>query len=128
MISIFFDTSVVVAHLRRRLNAFAHAGGDANVFISTTVLGELWHGFQKSSKSEKTKEALTKFLSQTAVLHPDESTAKHYGNLAAHLEHLGQKIPTNDIWIASIALEYGLPIATQDPHFQRVNGLDVFLW
>ena len=34
----------------------------------------------------------------------------------------------NDIWIAAVALEHGLPLATRDPHFSLVSGLTTLLW
>jgi predicted nucleic acid-binding protein len=34
-------------------------------------------------------------------------------------------IPVNDIWIAAIALETGLPVLARDEHFSRVRGLSV---
>ncbi len=44
------------------------------------------------------------------------------------LEAKGQPIPDNDLWIAAIALEYRLPLASRDQHFQRVPKLSVWAW
>jgi tRNA(fMet)-specific endonuclease VapC len=44
------------------------------------------------------------------------------------LEAKGQIIPENDIWIAAVALECDMPLATRDAHFQRVEGLTVIQW
>ncbi|MEO5958497.1 MAG: PIN domain-containing protein [Opitutaceae bacterium] len=40
----------------------------------------------------------------------------------------GTPIPENDLWIAAVALEHGLPVATRDIHFARVPGLTVLDW
>jgi predicted nucleic acid-binding protein len=88
----------------------------------------LWHGIRKSTAPEKGEALLALFLGQVGVLHPDEGTAEIYGTIAASLERKGAKIPVNDIWIAAAALECGLPLATSDSHFQRVDGLQVLLW
>lgn len=32
-------------------------------------------------------------------------------------------IPTNDIWVAALALEHDLPLYALDEHFERVAGL-----
>jgi tRNA(fMet)-specific endonuclease VapC len=37
-------------------------------------------------------------------------------------------IPENDIWIAAVALECDMPLATLDAHFRRVEGLTVIQW
>ena len=128
MSDVFFDTSVVVAHMRGRYDSLERAGRQNTVFISATVLGELWHGIRKSASPDQGKALLGLFTRQVGVLHPDEGTAEIYGGIAASLERKGTKIPVNDIWIAAAALECGLPLATSDAHFQRVDGLQVLLW
>jgi predicted nucleic acid-binding protein len=35
----------------------------------------------------------------------------------------GTPIPTNDIWIAALAMQHGLPLYTRDAHFSSVAGL-----
>jgi predicted nucleic acid-binding protein len=62
------------------------------------------------------------------VLLPDESTPELYGRISAQLAQAGTSIPQNDIWIAAIALQSDLPMATADRHFQHVIGLTVLLW
>jgi predicted nucleic acid-binding protein len=37
----------------------------------------------------------------------------------------GVKIPVNDVWIAALAVESGLPLLARDEHFSRVSGLTV---
>jgi hypothetical protein len=56
------------------------------------------------------------------------ATAAHYGRLKALLARAGTPIPENDLWIASLALERGWPLATRDAHFGRVPGLVVHDW
>ena len=34
----------------------------------------------------------------------------------------------NDIWIAALARQTGLPVATTDDHFDRVTNLAVLKW
>lgn len=128
MSDVLLDTCVVIAHLRRRTNALQHVEKGGMAFITNTVLGELWHGICKSGRPENAVADLGNFLEHVGVLQSDGRTAEIYGEIASGLERAGRRIPTNDIWIAAIALECGLPIATQDPHFLRVDGLEVLLW
>ncbi len=46
----------------------------------------------------------------------------------AHIEARGITIPDNDLWIAAIALEYKLIVATRDKHFDYIEGLKVERW
>jgi tRNA(fMet)-specific endonuclease VapC len=44
------------------------------------------------------------------------------------LRQAGTPIPENDIWIAALAMEYGLPILSDDRHFDRVNQVRRIAW
>ena len=52
-----------------------------------------------------------------------EDTAEQYSSVQHHLRKKGTPIPTNDIWIAAVSLQHGLPIYTMDKHFKQVDGL-----
>ena len=62
------------------------------------------------------------------VLLPDELTAEVYGQIKAELAQAGTPIPDNDLWIAALAREYQLPLATKDRHFALVPGLSTLAW
>jgi tRNA(fMet)-specific endonuclease VapC len=68
------------------------------------------------------------FLQIAALLYPDAGTAESYARIAVALEARGEAIPENDIWIAAVALECDMPLATRDAHFSRVDGLTVIEW
>jgi predicted nucleic acid-binding protein len=52
----------------------------------------------------------------------DKETSVFYGQIAAGLARAGTPIPQNDIWIAALARQSGLPVATTDDHFDRVTN------
>ena len=45
------------------------------------------------------------------------------GTIKLQLKQLGRPLPQNDIWIAAIAKQHHLTLATRDKHFQVVAGL-----
>jgi predicted nucleic acid-binding protein len=57
------------------------------------------------------------------VLGIDEDTAEFYATILDGLRRKGNPIPTNDIWIASVAFQYGFPLFTKDRHFEQIPGL-----
>ncbi|QDU57906.1 PIN domain-containing protein [Aeoliella mucimassa] len=57
------------------------------------------------------------------LLLADESTTHYYSDLFVALRKLGKQIPTNDLWIAALALQHDLLLYTRDVHFQSVPGL-----
>jgi len=63
-----------------------------------------------------------------ALLNPDSATAERYAQIAVTLEREGQPIPENDLWIAAVALELDMPLATSDAHFDRIASLTVLKW
>jgi tRNA(fMet)-specific endonuclease VapC len=59
------------------------------------------------------------------VLGATVQTAEVYARIRFELKQAGRPIPENDIWIAAICLEHGLPLATHDQHFAAIANLQV---
>jgi predicted nucleic acid-binding protein len=95
------------------------------LWLPLIVLGELYAGFELGDRKEQNEEQLGEFLDQSyaGVLYPDEGTAHRYGEVFALLRRRGTPIPTNDMWIAALALQHDLTLDTRDVHFERVPGL-----
>ena len=93
--------------------------------ISTISIGELFSGFKGGSREEKSREELNLFLdSPRVVVHPiDEETADFYASILNNLKRAGTPIPTNDIWIASVAFQHGYKLFSKDKHYKFIPGL-----
>lgn len=127
--SVLLDTTIVVDHLRNKNPAIAQRFKEAaTLYIPLTALGELLYGVYNSDFQAKGLNQVEEFLKICAVLSPDERTAHHYGRIKADLKRKGKPIPQNDIWIAAVAVEHNLPLATRDQHFSLVPGLTVLQW
>jgi predicted nucleic acid-binding protein len=48
------------------------------------------------------------------ILWPDEQTTHHYARLFLQLRKQGTPIPTNDIWIAALAVQHDLVLFSRD--------------
>lgn len=125
---ILLDTSAVIAHLRGRIDIFSLITPDEPLFLPLVALGELYKGVEKSAHPEKNRALVDEFVELTALLFPDVATAESYAKAAVALEAKGEMIPENDLWIAAVALECELPLATRDGHFRRVENLTVIAW
>ena len=126
--NVVLDTSVVVAHLRNRIDLFSATVTAEFLFLPVVALGELYKGAEKSNRPPQQHSLIEALVEKFELLSPDSATARQYARLAAKLEQLGQPIPENDLWIAASALEGNLPLATRDAHFARVPGLTVLRW
>lgn len=95
------------------------------ICISPIVIGELMAGFEGSSKAKQNKIELQKFLeSSRVIVYPITLDTSHFFSQIFHaLKSKGKPIPTNDMWIASQALEHGCVICTHDKHFSFIEGL-----
>ena len=93
--------------------------------ISSVSIGELLSGFKGRKREQENRSELAEFLDSPRVrLYPvDENTAEFYAEILDELRKNGTPIPTNDIWIASVAFQCGLPLFSKDRHFRQVRGL-----
>jgi tRNA(fMet)-specific endonuclease VapC len=97
-------------------------------FVPTVVLGELFFGAYKSGTVKKNIRRIQEFIAGAAVLVCDEPTADQYGQVKNLLRAKGRPIPENDVWIAALARQHGLTLATRDEHFSAVDGLILERW
>lgn len=98
------------------------------IFLPSIVLGELYTGVNRVSNKTKHLKILTNFLQLCKVVNIDSTTAKYYGENMAALHKKGKPIPTNDVWIASIAIQNNFTLITNDKHFREVPNLKVINW
>jgi tRNA(fMet)-specific endonuclease VapC len=127
-IDYLLDTSVLIEILDQNAAMQPHLATANDLYISAVALGELFYGAQNSTNPAK-GTAEVDALSQTmGLLIVDGITARAYGAIKRELRIKGQMIPDNDIWIAAIARQYALTLATRDAHFNRVAGLQIETW
>lgn len=93
--------------------------------ISSISIGELLSGFRGGTRERENRRELEEFLDspRVRIYSVDEETAEFYAEILNELRLQGTPIPTNDIWIASVALQKGLPLYSKDRHFREVKGL-----
>jgi tRNA(fMet)-specific endonuclease VapC len=91
------------------------------------VLGELRAGFRLGSLAERNEADLRRFLAHpaVAVLDVDDEAATHYAELVVDLRRAGRPLPTNDVWIAALALREGATVLTYDARFDVMRRVGV---
>lgn len=95
------------------------------IALSPIVLGELIAGFDGGNKAKQNKLELHDFLSSSRIIiYPITMDTSHFfSQIYCSLKAKGKPIPTNDMWIASQALEHGCVVCTHDKHFGFIEGL-----
>ena len=93
------------------------------LYMPVIVIGEYRYGLLGSSKRIETEKWFSAFISTTLVLDINRRTALYYAEIFRALKRARKPIPTNDVWIASLAIEHDLPLLTRDVHFDLVPHL-----
>lgn len=122
---VLFDTNAYVSFKRNEtaiLEIIQHA---ELIGISPIVIGELVSGFDGGNKAKQNKIELQQFLeSSRIIVYPITLDTSHFfSQIYCSLKSKGKPIPTNDMWIASQALEHGCVVCTHDKHFSYIEGL-----
>jgi predicted nucleic acid-binding protein len=126
-IKVMLDTSAYSAFLRGNPEVKQALQEADEIYLNPVVLGELSAGFARGGREKKNREILREFLAspRTQVTVIDEETAERYTAIITYLWSKGTPIPTNDLWIAATAMQYGLKLITTDSHYRNVPQIIV---
>lgn len=122
------DTNIVSAYLKGDVSVERKMNQPASVFIPVIVIGELSFGAALSDNNTKYLADINKLKAVYRIILADIDTCTYYGSIKASLRKKGKPIPENDIWIAAIAMQHNLTVATRDKHFAEVDGLSIEEW
>lgn len=122
---LLIDTNIYSHALRGDQEVVATLRRAERIALCSISIGELISGFRGGKRERENRYELAEFLDASRVdLHPvDEGTAEFYAAILDQLRRLGQPIPTNDIWIAAVAMQHGLTLYSRDAHFQKIQSL-----
>lgn len=121
------DTNAYTAFKRGNADALEITQRSPQLALPIIVVGELLAGFAAGQREKQNKQELEQFLASPRVtlLAIDKKTTEFYASIYASLRAKGQPIPTNDLWIAALALQHNAPLFSFDAHFQSITGLTV---
>jgi tRNA(fMet)-specific endonuclease VapC len=95
------------------------------IAFSVISIGEILTGFKIWNNEKKYFNELDQFLysPRLIIYNIDTETSEFYAKIYNELRSAGNPIPTNDMWIAALALQHGIKLLTNDKHFAKVAGL-----
>lgn len=127
--SIMLDTSAYSEFKRGDVDVIRIVRMAERIFIPTIVYGELLAGFEMGARAKENKESLREFLSsvRVEVVSMGSVTAERYEHIFRYLRLQGSSVPTNNLWIAASAMEYGATLVTFDAHFGKIPQVVVDL-
>jgi len=122
------DTNIIIALFAQEEKVLARIKKAKKIFIPNIAIGELHYGARKSTRTDENLTRINQLLAQSTILSSDDESAYWYGIIKDQLRRAGNPIPENDIWIAAIAIQRNLILATRDKHFKAVEGLGIEMW
>lgn len=128
MKQLLIDTNIYVAFKRNDSKIIELLQQADSIAVNTVVLGELLAGFKGGIRETSNRKELDQFLDSTRVelLVLDETSADFFALVFNNLKQIGKPVPTNDIWIAASAMQYGRTLVTLDSHFSYIAGLSLY--
>lgn len=125
---VLLDANVAIALLDGQPTVEQAISEAGEVFLSSTVVGELFYGSLSSRRKDENLARLRSFVESIVTLPSDRDTAFIYGEIKSALRAKGRPIPDNDLWIAAIAKQHDLTLITRDKHFSEIVDLEVQSW
>lgn len=125
------DTDICVYLLNGNpiLKKKVHEIGVYSLALSNTVLAELYFGAYNSKKVKANLKRIEKFKKNLIIMSDSERSAMLFGKIKASLRSIGKIIEDFDILIASIAMDNGSILITNNTqHFERIDGLQIENW
>ena len=128
---LLLDTNICIYVRGRQPRAIARFErlGEGEAAISVVTFGELSYGVAKSADFPKAVAGLERLIAMISILPLPADAGQIYGTLRAALEHDGELIGPNDLWIAAHAIASDLTLVTNNEReFKRVKGLRIENW
>ena len=122
------DTNAVSAFFEDVPAVCRALGGSEVLAVPSIVLGEYRFGLSGSRLRAELEARLGRLERLAQVLSVDAETARHYAAIRRELKDAGTPIPGNDLWIAALVRQHGLPLLSHDAHFDHVEGLTRIGW
>ena len=122
------DTNALFAWLDGNRAIEHHLQTAERISLSPIALGEFRFGILASRYLARYEQRLRLIEQEFPALTINGVTAAHYATIRRELVAKGRPIPWHDLWIAAQARQYGLPILSQDEHFDVVREIERISW
>jgi tRNA(fMet)-specific endonuclease VapC len=82
----------------------------------------------RSRSHRQLEPLLNRLILESELLLVDDVTTRHYAVVREGLRRKGRPLPEHDVWIAALAIQYRLELASRDAHFDQIAGLARHGW
>jgi predicted nucleic acid-binding protein len=128
-VGLILDTNALsAAAAEREPGALEIVARAERLAVPVIVLGEYRFGIAQSRHRTTYESWLREWVAAVSVLDIDEETTHHYAAIGLELKRVGKPIPANDLWIAALRRQHGVPILSRDQQFDLVPGIQRIAW
>ena len=124
------DTNICVYYIKGLFNLhgkFDKIGAD-NLYISEITIAELKFGIENSTKKDKNRKTVDKFINSIQVV-PILGSLDIYAKEKARLKKTGMLIDDFDLLIGSSAIANDMILVTRNvKHFNRISDINIENW
>lgn len=120
--NVLIDTNAYTDFMRGQSSRVQIFRTAERLHLPLIVLAELRAGFAAGRQESSNSANLDRFLNspRVSILSPDEQTTHHYAQIYLQLRLKSTPIPTNDLWIAALAVQHHMVLCSSDTHFQQL--------
>jgi predicted nucleic acid-binding protein len=122
------DTNAVSAFAEGNPSVREKIAAGSGPYLPVIVIGEYRYGLLGARDRERRVAWLEELAGYWTVLEVSADTAAVYAEIRQTLKARATPIPSNDVWIAALALQHNLSILSDDAHFDKVPGIRRFSW
>jgi tRNA(fMet)-specific endonuclease VapC len=124
-VRILLDTNSLTDVFRGDAALIRTVESATDVWLPFIAVAEIKAGFLVGKRSAANEALLLAFLQlpHVDVAYADHETTEIYARLFLQLRRAGTPIPTNDLWIASLAVQHQLCLVSRDRHFDKLPQL-----
>jgi tRNA(fMet)-specific endonuclease VapC len=124
---LILDTNALSVAAEGHPGVMGILAGVQQLALPVVVIGEYRYGIAQSRHRARYRR-LDSLITEYTVMDVTEQTTHHYAAINVALRQAGKPIPTNDLWIAALCRQHGLPLLSQDRHFDEVSGVQRLDW
>jgi predicted nucleic acid-binding protein len=117
------DTNALSAFAEGNRHVRESVAAAAGPFLPVIVLGEYRFWLMTYRDRDVRLAWLEELSRQWTILEISTKTTRDYASIRQKLRERATPIPANDTWIAALARQHGLPVLSNDTHFDVVPGI-----
>jgi tRNA(fMet)-specific endonuclease VapC len=125
---VIIDTNALAAWAEADAALLSVLPAEHLLLVPVVVIGEYRYGVLRSQRRDDLEAWLDRTIRAVRVGLITLATADSYAAVRIMLRRKGRPIPSNDAWIAALALQHRLPVISRDIHLDNVDGLTRVTW